>query len=184
VGVWDLTTNGTGWQAFGTLSIAKDGDGTLTGKWGSMDLSNVKFDDHQKLTFIRTVRAGDVAFSGTLKDGTLALSNERGGKVTGVRRMPTSPVLGHGDLTCHLGGSDVAARLVVSQKLAGTPEAKWTSDFAQSVVSGVRIKDDERSLSQETVVDSTAFESTFEGTVKGHAPPQSGQSDSLGFKDK
>jgi hypothetical protein len=41
-GVWDLTTNGIGWQAFGTLSIVKKTDGTLTGKCGSLDLSNIK----------------------------------------------------------------------------------------------------------------------------------------------
>jgi hypothetical protein len=33
-----------GRQMLSTLTIAKSADGTLTGKWGSTDLSNVKFD--------------------------------------------------------------------------------------------------------------------------------------------
>ena len=169
VGVWDLTTNGTGWQALGTLSIAKNADGTLTGKWGSVDLSNVKFEDHQKLTFVRLVRAGDVAFSGTLTDGTLTLSDTRGGKVTGVPRKPKTPVLGQWDLKCDVEGLVVPVRLVVSQRPGAAPEAKWITNFAQTVIWNVKIEGDKLTLSQETTFENATFESSLEGTVRGHA---------------
>ena len=167
VGIWNLTTNAVGWQAFGTLSITRNADGTLTGKWGSMDLSNVKFNG-QRLTFTRPAWNGGMDFSGTLKDGMLMLADERGGKATGVRRMSKSPVLGQWDLKVNVGGLDLPVRLVVSQKANGTPEATWATDFAETVVTGVNIAGDKLTLSQETTFENGAFASTFDGTVQGH----------------
>jgi hypothetical protein len=88
-----------------TLTIAKSADGTLTGKWGSTDLSNVKFDG-AKLTFVRTMKFGDQEFSmnytGILKDGKLAgtVSSDRGEFTnTGTRRQPESPAVGQWNLS-------------------------------------------------------------------------------------
>jgi len=173
-GDWELTMDFNGMQTFATLSITKKPDDTLTGKWGSSDLSNVKFDG-QKLTFARTLRMRDqeftMDFSGTLKDGKLTgnLSSDRGDTpVTGARKKPKPPVLGQWELKYQIADQDVTTRLVVSQKPDGTPEAKWTSNIAQSVVSNVKIQEDKLTLSRKTTFNDTAFESTFEGTVKDH----------------
>ena len=48
-GDWEITMDFNGWQAFAKLSVSKNADGTLAGKWGTSDLSDIKFKD-QKLT--------------------------------------------------------------------------------------------------------------------------------------
>ncbi len=57
-GEWEMTVEFGGRPSYATLTISKNADGTLAGKWGSNELSNVKFQDG-KLTFARTVRFGD-----------------------------------------------------------------------------------------------------------------------------
>ena len=173
-GAWEITMDFNGRQTFATLSIAKKADGTLTGKWGSSDLSNVKFDG-QKLAFVRTIRRGDQEFTmnyeGTLKDGRLTgtLSSDRGEfEANGVRKKPKSPVLGQWELKYQIGDQDVTAKLSVSQKPDGTPDAKWTTGFGESVVSNVKIQEGRLTLSRKTTFNDNTFESTFEATVKDH----------------
>jgi hypothetical protein len=104
-GEWEMTMDFGGRQSFATLSISKQADGTLAGKWGSNDLSNVKFQDG-KLTFVRTIRFGDQEFTmnynGTLKDGKLTglLSSDRGEfAANGARKKPICPALGQWDIS-------------------------------------------------------------------------------------
>lgn len=174
-GDWELSMDFNGRQTMATLSIAKKPDGTLTGKWGSSDLTNVKFDG-QKLTFARAMRFGDqeftMNFSGTLKDGKLAgnLSSDQGDNpVTGARKKPKSPVLGQWDLKYQVGDRDMTAKLVVTQKPDGTPEAKWTSEFGTSEISNVKIQDAKLTFSRKVTFNDNTFESTFEATAKDNA---------------
>jgi len=171
-GDWEITMDFNGRQTFATLSIAKKADGTLTGKWGSSDLKDLKFDG-QKLTFVRTIRRGDqeftMDFSGTLKDGRLTgtLSSDRGEfQANGARKKPKSPVLGQWELKYQIGDRDITAKLSVSQKPDGTLDAKWTSEFGQSVISNVKLQDGRLSFSRKITFNDNSFESTFEATVR------------------
>ncbi len=173
-GDWELSMDFNGRQTMATLSIAKKPDGSLTGQWGSSDLSNVKFDG-QKLAFTRTMRFGDqefsMDFSGTLKDGKLTgnLSSDQGeNPVTGARKKPKSPVLGQWDLKYQIGDRDMTAKLIVTQKTDGTAEAKWTSEFGQSEVSNVKIQEGKLTFTRKTTFNDNTFESTFEATAKDH----------------
>jgi hypothetical protein len=172
-GDWEITMDFNGRQTFATLSIAKKPDGTLTGKWGSSDLSNVKFDG-QKLTFVRTIKFGDQEFSmnyaGTLKDGKLAgtVSSDRGEfAVNGTRKKPEPPAVGQWDLSYRFGDQDMTAKLVVSQKPDGALDAKWTSQFGESTISNVKSQDGKLSFTRKIKFNDNEFETTFEGTVAG-----------------
>lgn len=172
-GDWEITMDFGGRESFAALSIAKKADGTLTGKWGSSELSDVKFEG-QKLTFVRVVRFGDQEFkmnyAGTLKDGKITgtMSSDRGEfAANGARTKPKPPVLGQWDLSYRIAERDVTARLSISQKPDGTLEANWTSGFGESVVSNVKLQDGKLSFSRKTKFNDNSFESTFEGTVKG-----------------
>jgi len=172
-GDWELTMDFNGRQTFATLSIAKGAEGALTGKWGSSSLSNVKFEG-EKLTFVRTMKFGDQEFSmnyaGTLKDGKLAgtVSSDRGEfAVNGTRRKPEPPAVGQWNLSYSFGDRDVTAKLVITQKADGTPDAKWISAFAESVVSNVKLQGEKISLSRKVKINDNEFEVTFEGTVQG-----------------
>ena len=82
-GDWEITMDFNGRQTFAALSITKKPDGTLTGKWGSSDLSNVKFDG-QKLTFVRTIKFGDqVSFKTEMGFGDQTFVTEFKAKLDG-----------------------------------------------------------------------------------------------------
>jgi hypothetical protein len=172
-GEWEIASEFNGQQMLSTLTLAKSADGTLTGKWGSTDLSNVKFDG-QKLTFVRTMKFGDQEFTmnytGTLKEGKLAgtVSSDRGEFTnTGTRRKPESPAVGQWDLSYRIQDRDITAKLVVSQKPDGALDAKWTSQMGESTISNVRFQDGKLSFTRKAKFNDNEFEMTFEGIVQG-----------------
>jgi len=172
-GIWEMTMEFGGRPSYATLSVSKQADGTLAGKWGSSELSNVKF-ENGKLTFVRTVRIGDQEFtldySGTLKDGRITgtMSGDRGEfAVNGARRKPKLPVLGQWDINFNVGDRDINAKLTVSQKPDGTIEGKWDEE-GEHVISKIDFKDGKLTLTRNSKIQDFEFESTYEGTVKGN----------------
>jgi hypothetical protein len=172
-GEWEMTSEFNGRQMVSTLTFAQAAGGTLTGTWGSSDLSNVKLDG-DKLTFVRTIKFGDREFSmnfaGTVKDGKIAgqVSNDQGEfPLTGTRRKPESPAVGQWDLSYSFGDRDMTAKLVVSQKADGTLDAKWISQFGESTISNVKFAAGKLSFARTIKFNDNEFETTFEGTVAG-----------------
>lgn len=172
-GEWELASEFNGRQMFSTLTIAKGADGALAGKWGSTDLSNVKFEG-DKLTFVRTMKFGDqeitMNFAGTLKDGKLAgmVSSDRGEyAANGTRRKPEPAAVGQWDLSYRIQDRDVTAKLVVSQKPDGALDAKWISQMGESTISNVKFQDGKLSFTRKAKINDNEFEMTFEGTVQG-----------------
>ena len=80
VGEWQMNTNMPEREIVEKLTITKNADGTLAGKWegrrGESTISNVKFKDGG-LTFTRTSKFGDREFTSTLI-GTVDGDNMRG----------------------------------------------------------------------------------------------------------
>jgi hypothetical protein len=172
-GEWDMAMEFGGRQMFATLTLAKKADGTLMGKWGRDDLSNVKFDG-QKLTFERTVRWGDNEFTldyaGTLRDGKLTgtLSSENGDfPVTGTKIRPKPAAVGVWDLAYAIGDRDVTARLTVSQKPDGALDAKWASQMGESVIANVKADGNKLTFDRTVTVNDREFKMTFEGMAQG-----------------
>jgi hypothetical protein len=174
-GDWEITIDFNGRQRFATMFISKKVDGTYTGKWGSTELSDVKFDG-QKLTFVRiTNRKGSelkTTFEGTLKDGKIVgkLINDNGeSTATSVRAKPIPAIVGQWDLSCTILDRDFTAKLSISQKPDDTLEGKWVYKYGKNVVSDVKFQDGKLTFSRTTKFpDCNEFTSTFEGTVKDH----------------
>ena len=173
-GDWRITMDFNGRESFATLSIAKKADGTLTGKWGSSDLSNVKFEDG-KLTFVRTISFGDQEFtmdySGTLKDGKLTgtMSSDRGDfAANGVRKKPKCPALGQWDINFTVMEQDITASLIISQTKDGKFEGKWTENMGEHAVSNIKYDNGKLSLTRKSKIEDFEFESTYEGMIKGN----------------
>ena len=172
-GDWKITMNMEGRESFASLSIAKKADGTLTGKWGSSELSNVKF-ENDKLTFVRKISFGDQEFtmdySGTLKDGKLTgtLSSDMGDiPSVGVRKAPKSPALGRWDVNFKVMDQDISASLIVSQTKEGALEGKWTSEPGEHKISNLKFQDGKISFTRNSKIEELEFASSFEGTIKG-----------------
>jgi hypothetical protein len=172
-GDWEMTMDFGGRESFAMLTISKNADGGLAGKWGSDDLSDVKFQDG-KLTFVRTIRFGDQEFSldyaGTLKDGKITgtMSSDQGEfDVNGARFKPMCPALGHWDISFNVGDRQINARLSVSEKPDGTLEGKW-SEEGEHVISDIKFKDGKLTLTRQSKIEDFEFETTYEGDVKGN----------------
>lgn len=172
-GGWEMTMEFGGRQSFATLSISRNADGGLSGKWGSNDLSNVKFDG-QRLTFVRTIRMGDQEFTmnyaGTLKDGKITgtMSSDRGEfGADGARVKPKSPALGQWDMQYQIGDRDVTGRLAISQKSDGTLEGKWISERGEHAISNVKFQNGKLTFDRTSKFGDRQWESSFEGTVQG-----------------
>jgi hypothetical protein len=172
-GQWEMTMDFNGRPMLATLSVAQGPDGALTGKWGSGDLTNVKFDG-QKLTFARTIKFGDneftMTYAGTLKEGKItgAFSTDNGEFVTnGVRKKPLPAVLGQWDMQYRIGERDITGRLAISQKPDGSLEGKWTSPRGESTISNVKSQEGRLTFDRTSSYNGNEYKSSFEGTVQG-----------------
>lgn len=173
-GEWELTMDRNGRESFATLTISKKADGSFAGKWGSAELSSVKFDG-QKLSFVRTLRFGDQEFSvnydGTLKDGRLTgtVSSERGNyAANGARRKPRHPALGRWDFKYTVGDRDIAASLAISEGAGGALDGKWTSGTGEHVVSNVKFSDGKLSFDRKIKLEDREIDTSYEGKLQGH----------------
>jgi len=172
-GQWEMTMEFGGRPSYATLTISKNADGALAGKWGSNDLSNVKFQDG-KLSFVRTVRFGDQEFTntynGTLKDGKLTgmFTSDRGEyAANGERPKPMPAAAGVWDLAYKIADRDITGRLTVSAKPDGTPDVKWTSQMGESVISNVKLQDSKITFDRAVKFNDQQFSMTFTGTAQG-----------------
>jgi hypothetical protein len=173
-GQWEMTMNFGGRDSYAMLTISKNADGSLSGKWGSDELSDVKFQDG-KLTFVRTIQFGDQEFSmdyaGTLKDGKITgvMSSDRGEfDVNGVRFKPKSPALGTWDVSFNIGDRDITGQLAVSEKPDGTLDGKWISERGNTVISNVKFMDGKLTFNRKSTFGDNTYESDFEGTISGN----------------
>lgn len=173
-GDWEITMDFDGWQAFAKLSISKKADGTLAGKWGESELSDIKF-DAPKLTFVRTVKMQDqefeMTYEGTLKDGKLTgqISSDRGEfSANGARIKPRPAILGEWGVKLMFQEREFEAKLSISQKPDGTLAGDWISQWGEHVVSDVKFQDGKLTFARKSKFGDRELESTYEGTLKGH----------------
>jgi hypothetical protein len=172
-GEWEMKMDFGGRDSFATMTITKNEDGTLAGKWGLDNLSNVKFEGG-KLTFVRTMRFGDQEFTmnytGMLKEGKImgTMSSDRGEfEVNGARRKPKLPVLGQWGIKFNVGDREINAKLIVSQAQDGKLEGKWIEEMGEHTISNIKFEGDKLTFVRKSKIEDMEFETTYEGTVKG-----------------
>jgi len=173
-GEWEMKMEFGGRESYATMAISKKADGTLAGKWGSGDLSDVRFVDG-KLTFARILTFGDQEFimeyEGTLKDGKITgtMSSDRGEfAVNGARKKAMCPALGQWDMKFNVGDREITGRLIISGKPDGKMAGKWEAEFGEHTVSNVKFQDGKLTYTRKSKFGERQWESTFEGMVKGH----------------
>jgi len=171
-GDWEITMDNNGRKSYAMLSIKKAEGGTLTGKWGSTDIDNAKFQDG-KLTFSRTIGPEDRQFTtdyeGTLKDGKLMLkiTNDWGElAAVGARPKPICPALGQWDINFNVMDMDINAKLVISRTKDGKLEGKWIEQMGEHKIADVKFEDGKLTFTRKSKVEDMEFENTYEGTVK------------------
>ena len=171
-GEWDIKMDFNGREMLATLTITKKPDGSLAGRWGSAELSDVKLDGG-KLTFSRTLRFGDNEFkqtyAGTVKDGAITgeLSGDQGSfPANAARRKPFSPAAGRWAFRYTIGDRDIDAVFVIRED-SGALDGKWTSSSSESTVSNVKLQGDKLTFDRKVKFQDMEFDTKFDGTIAG-----------------
>jgi len=173
-GQWEMKMDFGGRESFATMTISKNVDGSLAGKWGSGELTDVKFEDG-KLTFARIVTFGDSEFileyAGTLREGKITgqMSSDRGEfAVNGSRKKPRCPALGQWNVKYNVGDRKMTGKVTISGEPDGTMKGKWDAARGEHVISNVKFQDGKLSFTRNSKYENFEIEINFEGTIKGH----------------
>jgi hypothetical protein len=178
VGQWRMKgANPDGPPMDAIMTISKDKDGKLAGKWlsffGFSDLKDVKFEGG-KLTFVQVNRFRGEEFtsdfSGTLKDGKLtgALSSERGDfDFEGALMQPKPAIVGVWEITTKRGDREMTSTLTIKSDKDGKLSGTWKSQRGESEISDVNFKDDKLTFKRKMTRQEQVIEIPYELTVKG-----------------
>ncbi|MHC4460335.1 MAG: hypothetical protein ACYS6W_04355 [Planctomycetota bacterium] len=177
-GEWEMKLNFEGGQVTSILSFAKDKEGKLTAQWVSlMGISEVE-DIKRKgkdITFVVISRFGDEEyrsnFIGTLEQGKLSglLTSDSSEFTTeGKKIKPMPPILGSWNMTFTIGERQINTVLVIAADKQNKLQAEWKSQRGEHEISDVQFKAGKLTLNLVSKVGDRRWESTYEGTLKGH----------------
>ncbi len=177
-GDWQVKVDVYGEQIASIVSFSKDKEGRLAGKWigfwGVSELTDIKHEG-KELNFAWSARFGDsetrMNFEGLIERGKLSglLSSDRGEfDVEGkrLRRMPL--VMGNWETKLKMGEREFTAMLVVKADEGGKLAADWQSQWGEHEITDVEFKGGKLSFKRKSKIQNRQWESTFEGTIKGH----------------
>ena len=177
-GDWKLQIDIDGQQVPSILSISRNTDGTLKGEWhcfwGITELREIKYESRQ-LTFAMTVRLDegdtDTKFAGSVKKGELSgiFSNSLGeypARGKRVRRIPMAA--GTWETKLKMGDREFAADLIIKPDAQGKLGAEWKSQYGEHEVTNVQFKPGKLTFDRKSTFGDRQWESSFEGTLKGH----------------
>jgi predicted nuclease of predicted toxin-antitoxin system len=177
-GDWQVKIDFEGRQIPSILSFSSNKEGQITGSWASLwGLSELKDIKHKgrKLSFTQVYRfresESEAKFNGTVKRRKLTgtLSGDRGeSKVEGTRLRPMSRAAGNWDMKIKVDGREYTATLIVKQGQDRKLTADWQSQCGEHKISDVKFKKNKLNFKRTSKVQDRQWESTFEGTVKGH----------------
>jgi len=175
-GLWEVRMDFDGREMFADLVLTRQPDGSLSGMWGSDELSDVKFQD-DKLTFTRTLGEGDRQFTSdfeaTLTDGKLkgTMTSDWGRtSLVCVRPEPMCPALGKWDMSISLGDRDINAVMTISKDPNGKLEGKWTKEPGEHTISDINYRNGRLTFNRHVKLTEPEmeFETPFEGTIESN----------------
>jgi hypothetical protein len=178
IGDWRLEIDVDDQKLPAILSISRNADRTLKGEWlsfwGITPLREIKSEDGQ-LNFAMTIRLDegdtDTTFAGSIRQGELSgvFSNYLGEYPTRgerIRRIPTAVGTWQTKLT--MGDREFTADLIVMTDTQGKLSADWKSQYGEHEITNVQFNQGKLSFDRKTKVRDRRWDSTFEGTLKGH----------------
>ena len=177
-GDWQLQIDVDGQQLPSILSLSRNADGTFKGEWlcfwGITQLKEIKYEDRQ-LTFAMTIRLDegdtDTKFVGSVKQGELSgvFSNNLGEYPARGKRIKRIPMAaGTWKTKLKLGDREFTADLIVKTDAQGKLSADWISQYGEHEITNVQFKQHKLSFDRKSKIQDRQWESSFEGTLKGH----------------
>lgn len=177
IGDWEIKMDFDGREVTSIVSLSRDEEGKLSGKWigfwGGNDLKDLKYEDN-KLSFLQVSRFRDNEFTSnvacTIQRGKLSgtISNDRGEFDINGKRLRRIPMaMGSWGMKYKIGERDITTTLVVKKDEAGKLTADWQSQWGEHKITDVKFKSGKLTFQRKSKFQDQEFESTFEGTVKG-----------------
>lgn len=178
-GDWQLQIDVDGQQLPAILSLSKNADGMLKGEWlsfwGITPLREIKYEDRQ-LSFAMTIRLDegdtDTKFVGSVKKGDLSgvFSNNLGEYPARGKRITRIPMAaGTWNTKLTMGDREFTADLIIKADAQGKLSAEWKSQYGEHEITNVQFKQGKLSFDRKSKIQDREWESSFEGTIKGHA---------------
>ena len=177
-GDWRLQIDVDGQQMPSILSLSQNADGTLKGEWlcfwGITPLREIKYENKQ-LSFAMTIRLDegdtDTKFAGSIKQGELSgvFTNNIGeypARGTRIRGIPMAA--GTWKTKLKMGDREFTADLIIKADAQGKLNADWKSQYGEHEVTNVQFKQGKLSFDRKSKIQDRQWESSFEGTLKGH----------------
>lgn len=178
IGEWDMKLNFDGQQMTSILSFAKGKEGELTAQWVSiMGISEVKEikREGKDITFNLISQFGYQEFTsnfiGTLEEGELSglLSTDQGEITTEGKKLKRMPaILGSWNMTIKMGEREFNTVLLVTTDKQKKLQAEWQSEWGEHEITDVQFKDGKLRFSRVSKFGDREWETTYEGTLKGH----------------
>jgi len=177
-GDWQVKIDFNGRQITSILSFSSNKKGERTGSWmsfwGLRELKDIKYEGGQ-LSFVQVYRfrerESEAKFVGTVKRRKLTgtVSSDKGkSKVEGTRLRPMSRAAGSWDMKIKVGEREYTATLIVKPDQDGKLAADWQSQWGEHNISDVEFKRNKLKFKRTSKVQDRQWESTFDGTVRGH----------------
>jgi hypothetical protein len=113
----------------------------------------------------------DTRFTGSLKQGELSgvFSNNTGEYQARGRRLRGIPMAaGTWETKLKMGEREFAAELIIKTDVRGKLSADWKSGYGEHEITNVQFKTGKLSFDRKSRFQDRRWESSFEGTVKGH----------------
>jgi len=177
-GDWQVKVDVNGEQIASIVSFSRDKEGRLAGKWigfwGVSELTDIKHEG-EELNFAWSARFGDsesrMNFEGLIGRRKLSglLSSDRGEfDVEGKRLKRVPMVMGNWDTKLKMGEREFSAMLTVKADEEGKLAADWQSQWGEHEITDVEFKGGKLTFKRKSKIQNRQWESTFEGTIKGH----------------
>jgi hypothetical protein len=177
-GQWRMKATSTdGPPMDAVMTISKDKDGKLAGKWlsffGLSDLKDVKFEGG-KLMFTQVFRFGGQEmtsdFTGSLKDGKItgSLVSDRGEKkMEGVPMPSKNAVAGKWELITKRQDREMTSTLIIKADKDGKLSGTYQSQRGDSAIPEMSFKDDKLTFKRTMSMQGQEMEINYELAVKG-----------------
>ncbi len=177
-GDWRLQIDIDSQQLPAILSLSRNADGTLKGEWlslwGITPLREIKYENKQ-LSFAMTIRLDegdtDTTFAGSVSQGELSgiFTNNIGeypARGERIRRIPMAAGTWQMELT--QGDREFTADLTLKADAQGKLSADWKSQYGEHEITNVQFKQGKLSFDRKRRIQDRQWESSFDGTLKGH----------------
>lgn len=178
-GDWQLQVDVDGREMASILSLSNDAGGELKGEWISFfGISELRDIEHQgkQLSFVMTIPIGEggtvTKFAGTTTRAEISgtFSNDRGEYQARGKRLIRMPMAaGTWQAKLKMGDREFTSDLILRADTQGKLSADWKSEYGKHEITNVRFQKAKLTFDRKSSIQDRQWESSFEGTIKGHA---------------